>query len=701
MKLKHFYLFFPFILIRCNMPAEKELNMADGAWQIRNESIVLVLDTCGTGIVFSDHGSELTRCVAEKPAFSVISDGGEIDFMIRKVVMDETDILGSTAKRYTVQAADFKGAGINMNIRVYASDIFPEVLLSDIDIINNSGTPVRLDTLVCLRFSLQSREGDTDESDSPFWAYCGGSYVERFDWIEPLHEGFYRENPMHPNGGNPYTGIWNPSFGLGIMSLELRQAPLVFPVSMETGDRVDIAIEEPINRLLEPGQGWESTTFALLIHQGDIYNGLETWSQLLQVKGMQLPESPGSCFEPVWCGWGYEYDYTNEELLSTIPVAKDMGIEWAVVDYGWGDRNTFWEVHTGKYPDGDASMRAFTDSVRALGMHPKLWYCPGATTYSWPDEPHGAKGTLFVPDERMLILDEAGNTIDNEYFGISLLCPAEESVVEISRDFIRKAMNVWGFEGFKIDGEFFNLFPPCYNDAHEHKSPLESAYAGPLLFKAMYEEAMSIDSNAVFEICCCGSNFSFYNMLFSNQMVSSDPVSSWQIRHRGKIYKALLGSGVAYYGDHVELSDSNNDFASTIGIGGVPGTKFTLIETRKMNEGSKLLTPEIKTHWEKYFRAYNHEMPSEGSYLNLYDIAYDYPEIHVIEKQGAYYYGIFAGGRFSGTIKLKGLDAGTQYSLIDYIGNRVLTDDLSLANNELSVEFENHLLLKAEPISTK
>ena len=34
------------------------------------------------------------------------------------------------------------------------------------------------------------------------------------------------------------------------------------------------------------------------------------------------------------------------------------------------------------------------------------------------------------------------------------------------------------------------------------------------------------------------------------------------------------GDGVAYFGDHVEMTDGGDDFASTVGIGGVIGTNF-------------------------------------------------------------------------------------------------------------------------------
>ena len=44
-------------------------------------------------------------------------------------------------------------------------------------------------------------------------------------------------------------------------------------------------------------------------------------------------------------------------------------------------------------------------------------------------------------------------------------------------------------------------------------------------------------------------------MPYMNQAVASDPKSSWQVRHKGKTIKALMGPSAAYAGDHVELSD--------------------------------------------------------------------------------------------------------------------------------------------------
>jgi hypothetical protein len=96
----------------------------------------------------------------------------------------------------------------------------------------------------------------------------------------------------------------------------------------------------------------------------------------------------------------------------------------------------------------------------------------------------------------------------------------------------------------------------------------------PDVFRLIYETARKIKPDAVVQLCPCGCAMSFYNIPYTNQFVASDPVGSTQVRSKGKTYKALAPN-TAYFGDHVELSDNRDDFASTIGVGGVPGTKFT------------------------------------------------------------------------------------------------------------------------------
>ena len=95
------------------------------------------------------------------------------------------------------------------------------------------------------------------------------------------------------------------------------------------------------------------------------------------------------------------------------------------------------------------------------------------------------------------------------------------------------------------------------------------------------------------ELCPCGTSYSFFNFRSFNQAPASDPESSWQVRHKGKTLKALMGPSAAFAGDHVELSDGGDDFASTVGIGGIISTKFTWPRDPKPKD-SFLLTPAAR-----------------------------------------------------------------------------------------------------------
>jgi hypothetical protein len=123
---------------------------------------------------------------------------------------------------------------------------------------------------------------------------------------------------------------------------------------------------------------------------------------------------------------------------------------------------------------------------------------------------------------------------------------------------------------------------------------------------------------------------------------ASDPLSSWQVRHKGKALRALMGPGAAYAGDHVELSDGASDFASTVGIGAVVSTKFTWPVDPKPKD-SFLLTPAREQLWRRWISVYNERRLPAGRYLGgLYDIAFDRPETHVVEKDDVLHYAFYA-----------------------------------------------------------
>jgi alpha-galactosidase len=257
-----------------------------------------------------------------------------------------------------------------------------------------------------------------------------------------------------------------------------------------------------------------------------------------------------------------------------------------------------------------------------------------------------------------------------------------------------KALKVWGFDGLKIDGQHLNAAPPCYNKAHNHSAPEESVEGVPGFFKAIYSTALSVKPEALIEICPCGTAYSFFTMPYMSMAVASDPKSSWQIRTKGKTLKALLDDSAVYFGDHVEMSDGGDDFASTVGIGGLIGSNFTWppgsAATQKLD-----LTPQKEKVWKRWIEIYKSKMLSKGQYLGaLYDIGFDRPEAHAVLKDGSMYYAFYATS-WRGQLELRGLDRRA-YRVTDYVNGKDL-GKVSGPAGTLTVEFDKYLLLEATP----
>jgi alpha-galactosidase len=89
-------------------------------------------------------------------------------------------------------------------------------------------------------------------------------------------------------------------------------------------------------------------------------------------------------------------------------------------------------------------------------------------------------------------------------------------------------------------------------------------------------------------------------------------------------------------------------------------------------------------------------MLPQGRYRGeLYDIGFDKPEAHVVEKSGRLYYAFFAR-HFDGPIQLRGLE-NRRYQIKDYFNNRTL-GEASNHQDRLPVAFDRFLVLEATPV---
>lgn len=613
------------------------------------------------------------------------------------------------------------GNVLSYNLKLIVPDSYNDVVIVYPQLKNKSSENLHLSKIIACDLNTNAKYlGEKNSFD--FWSFQPESSPERANWIKPLTQDFYQKNFQGMNapdygGGIPIVDLWTKKQGIAIASLSTKPEFISLPVQVSDNE-VNFGIENSTNVILKPGEVYSIQPFAIMLHKGDYFNAIRTYSQLLQAEGIRFSKSPDNTLETEWCAWGYERNFNVGQILSSLDDVVSLGIKWVTIDDGWQAADGDWEISKEKFKEGEKDFIALIDSIHSRGLKVRLWWVPltaNDSSYNsvyFPERMNEfgmkvqSKLALEHPD--WFILNENGERYQVSWWNSFQLCPAVKEVREYFKTFVQKSISEWNVDGFKIDGQNINLVPPCYNPAHKHNSPYESSEATPLFFKTIYETAKSIKPDFLIQICPCGTNYSVFNLPFVDQVVASDPLNSEQVRIKGKTFKALFGNNIAYSGDHVELTNrkwdenqnrfvvyKDEDFASTIGIGGVPSTKFTNPSVAQ-SDSSLMLTSVKKNIWKKWLKLYDEIRLSEGEYLNLYDIAFDKPETHLIIKDNALYYSLFAND-FDGLFEFRGLESDTQYEIKDIVNGKVL-GRVNKTNPTLKLKFKEYLILQGRPI---
>jgi alpha-galactosidase len=524
----------------------------------------------------------------------------------------------------------------------------------------------------------------------PFWSYQSGSYEKRPNWVLPLHTGFSQQNYLGMNdtdygGGTPIVDVWRADVGLGVGLLETKPRLISLPVSMPNASEARVGVQYRRDLEVLPGEGIHTFRSFVAVHNGDYFQTLLTFRKMMSKQGFQMAAAPDDGFGAIWCAWGYGRNFKPQQVYDSLPTVKKMGFKWVTLDDGWQNNYGDWQLDLKKFPRGDADIKAMVDRIHQEGFKAQLWWSPLSAV---PDS------KLLTNEPELALENKDGSRRKISWWDSDYLCPANTRVVEYHKALVRKILVDWGFDGLKLDGQHMNGVPPCYNPAHHHKRPEDSVEALPDFFKAIYDEAQSAKPGSLVEFCPCGTAFSFYTMPHFNMSVASDPKGSFQVRSKGKTIKGLMGDDVPYFGDHVELSDNHDDFASTLGIGGVVGTQFVLPSLVEKH-GRFDLTPEREKSFTKWLELYQQKDLARGQYLGtLYDIGFDLPEAHVIRKDKKMYYAFYAAD-WKGPLELRGLD-DRAYHVVDYVDGK----DFGVVHGpiaHLSADFSKHLLLEATP----
>jgi alpha-galactosidase len=617
--------------------------------------------------------------------------------------------VGARGKRVelTAKAMSDEGPAIEKTLAVEVYDDFPNLAISTAAYKNTGSQDFTLDEVSEQNRRFNASLADPQAAPYSMWSFQGSSYDWGKDDVLELSKSFHQPNlmgAMNPNGiggGIPVVAFWTATIGEAIGHIETLPLVLSLPVDVDTDQRVRASLQIDAKTTLKPGEVFSLPRSFVAVYSGDFYEPLRMYSTVLQREGWTIPKPTNEDYNMSWCGWGYEFNVTPAQMLGTIPKLKELGIKWATLDDRWFSNYGDWEPRSDTFP-GD-SIKRMVDDFHHQGILVQVWWLPiGVEDGQQGYESHKyavAKVVQEHPD--WLILDKNGKHA-RMVRHLAALCPAVPEVVEYYKHLTEKFIRDWGFDGHKLDNIY--TVPACYNPKHHHKSPQDSIYAMADVYKAIFETTRQLKPESVTQSCPCGTTPSVAWLPYMDQAVTADPVGAVQVRQRIKMYKALLGPEAAVYGDHVELSEMprtaqgyrevGRDFASTIGTGGVVGTKFTWPDY-----GPKFrnvyLTPEKEAYWKKWTGIYNAKMLSRGTFLNLYTLGYDVPEGYAIAKDGKMYYAFFApeGGKaWKGEVELRGLEPG-KYRVFDYENSKNL-GTVDGANPRLATEFTHHLLLE-------
>jgi alpha-galactosidase len=579
-----------------------------------------------------------------------------------------------------------RAGNVRKSVEVTLYDGFPRWAVVQTHYTNLGSRPLRVTGWTNAHYTVAA--GD---SDSTLWSYQSGSYARRPDWVVPLKPGFHQNNYQGMNasdygGGTPVVDIWRRDIGLAVGHLELQPELVSLPVKRSSLGGASLAVQRNKPATLGPGETLDTLRTFVSVHHGDYFRTLTDYRRLMVLQGVSLPTAPPSAFEPMWCAWGYGRHFQPEQVIATLPVVQRLGFGWVTLDDGWQSDIGDWTPNATKFPHGDADMRALVQSIHAAGMKAQLWWSPLSVHPS-------SQGATRHPDWLLRNADQSTRRIS--WWHSDYLCPAYDPVRSDAQDFVRKALGDWGFDGLKIDGQHLNAAPRCFNSSHHHEAPEAAPQGVPGFFRSVWSAAHEVNSQALVEICPCGTTYSFFTMPYLNMTVASDPESSWQVRHKGKTLQALAGGSAVYFGDHVELTQGGEDFASQIGVGAVPGSNFVWPGAPGRKDPKLLLTPSRERLWAFWLKIYQDKRLAEGEYRgDLYDIGFDRPEAHAIAKGDHLFYAFFAS-HFEGAIELRGLEARA-YRVHDYESDR----DLGRVTGpvaRLDVLFAKHLLLEAIP----
>jgi alpha-galactosidase len=608
---------------------------------------------------------------------------------------------GPAQEATMVGVSEGEGFKLERTIRVLLPDKYPDAAIFQNTYRNLVDRPLHLDRVYSQRILLDRGLGEPGQPPYALASFQGGAYKwgTEYDVIR-LKPDFKQSNfqgiddvlgPEGVAGGMPFVDAWSPTMGVALAHLSKQPEWISLPVEVRPDRRVEMAItESPKEKFgqqewLMPKASFSTLMTCVIFHRLDYFDPLKIYGQLLRARGIAIPESsPASAYEPYWKSWGWGRNFTAAKMLAILPELKSMGIKIANLDDGWYDYMGDWQINRApeKFPKGEPDLIAFVNKIHQEGFQSILWWYPLGVD---------PKSKIANEHKDLLVQDENGN-YPLDVSGLHQFCPANAASMDYIRGVLTRVLSTYGFDGVYTDFQGLSGVPACFNKAHHHQSPLDSFRSMPKLFEMINTTLHQLKKNADHEVCICSLPHSPYNMPFYDIANASDPVSTWMVRSRVKAEKAIRG-GTFAVGDCYQIPMQEWDgysvpesFETAIGTGAQLTTFYTQLDERQ------------RALWNRWFHEYRDLGLASAEYVNLYDLAFDAPEVHVVRKGKAMYYGIYADAwARNKRIELRGLDKGVTYEVYDY-ANRKPLGEVKGTEPYLQIGFKNSLLLRVRPV---
>ncbi len=671
-------------------------------------------------------------------SFRLVKDGTKVR---------QIDTLHGKGQRLVLTSVDKKtlSTPVYRTITYELYDAHPSsVLVRSYYYVLDPKAQIKIDRIVDAHMLLDSSCAGGQTSHA-FWSAQTCAEI-REHFLMEITENFYRQNftgflesaegpgydpdyrggtEVGYGGGFPMVYLWNKQMGVALGTVERDYVLCSLPVRAHREEPVEINFEHQPRYALSITSPISSPQLMIGAFGGDYFAPYQEYSSFLGEQGLTFPKGVKEAFEPSWCTYGYESEFTMDDVRGILPMLKEMGIRWVVLDDRWFDNDGDWMPRKDNFP-GD-TLKNFVKELHDEGFKVMLWFIPGIFTghfdyAQWVKEhPRVLKEIYKHPwikhsritrqHPEWTIRDRNGK-IEKTKRATEYMCGALPEVIDYYREMMRRFFEDYDIDGLKMDALY--TVPPCYAPEHQHKDPMDSLKGIESIMRTIYEESIRIKPGAVLMLCPCGTPPTPTIMAYQNQAVTADPNSPWECRSYHKLMYAMIGPGAAIFGDHIEQISCCDNFASQVALGSAMGTRFHpdgRDKEREQGYGLYYVAPFDQKRvdvYKKWVSIYRKHKISKGDYVNCYDIQHTSPESHLVAKGEKRYYSFFHDEkasrghplRFSGKVEFRCLDKGQRYRVYDYV-NDVDMGTVEGPTGRMKVEFDDDLLVVVTPLKGK